>query len=114
MEHFLHGERESVLVTEHGLGQRIADEHHAWPGCEPETDATGGRDLLRDEALPQGTGTHIDRLLLRSWAGAVPAPGAGKDEHLAVVPLALAPRFNGGVVLEGQMDDPAIARTHGV
>ena len=91
----------------------FADEHRAWPGCDPETDATRGRDLLRDEALPQAQGP-IDRLLLGRWAGAVAAPGAGKDEHLAVVPLALAPRFNGGVVLEGQMDDPAIARTHGV
>src|SRR5262249_56341597 len=51
---------------------------------------------------------------LRGWAGAGRAPGRRQDEHLAVVPLALAACGHGGIALEGHMDDPAVAWTHRV
>src|SRR5262249_61423622 len=51
---------------------------------------------------------------LRGWAGAGRAPGRRQDEHLAVVPLALAACRHRGIILEGHMDDPAVAWTHRV
>src|ERR671931_458308 len=72
---------------------------------------------LRDASADPATGAgFIHRLSARRrlWAPPIPGSLGGHDDHLSVLPLALAARRNGGIALQGEMDRAPVPRAHRV
>src|SRR5207245_2114829 len=59
---------------------------------------------------------YSDSLLALGWLRARRLPHAigGQDDHFPIVALALAPRRNGGIALQGQVDHAPVPGAHGV